>query len=152
MPSKPISSTVCAICANAPAIGKAIIHISGLLLFMRNQPLAHPCEFEARETPLLVRKMGGDLHCLKRLSRQSAFFECRAGTQAHFARDYFLPAMWTSERRLDRVAAVAMDQFDRRAGRPRHPAIAPRVQHDDQRKKIDTLFGQAILEAARMFL
>src|SRR5271155_141054 len=106
MPSKPISSTICAICAKAPGIGKAIIHISGLLLFMGNQPLARPYEFDARE--LLFRKMRGNLHCLKRPARQSAIFECWTGTQAHFAWDYFLSAMRASERRLYCTTAVAM--------------------------------------------
>src|SRR5260370_3465536 len=100
----------------------------------------------------VFRKMGGDPHRVKRLARQSAIFQCRARAQAHLARHYFFLATRTSERRFYRMAAIPMDQLNRRAGTTSHPAVAPRVQHDDQRKQIDTLLGQSILKPARTFL
>src|ERR1039458_1388739 len=102
--------------------------------------------------PLALRKLGGNLHCLKPLSRQSPVFECRAGAQAHFVRHHLFLATWTSERRLYRTAAVPMDQLDRRPGGTSHPAVAPCVEHDDQRKEIDALLGQSILKPARTYL
>jgi hypothetical protein len=99
----------------------------------------------------MFREMGGNLHCLKRLSWQSSVFECWAGPQADFAWHHPFPATWTSEIRLYRLATVPMDQLNRRAGGTSHPAVAPGVQHDDQGKQINALLGQSILKPARPF-
>src|SRR5208282_5850888 len=65
--------------------------------------------------------------------------------------DFFL-ARRTGKRWHYVIAAVSMDQLDRRSIRSRHPSIAPSEQRNHHRIEVDALFRQAIFEAPRAIL
>src|SRR5215813_10344962 len=86
------------------------------------------------------------------LERLPAVTRCRAGPRRDVARGDVSAAVRAGGNGYHAVAAVAVDELDRRPDLVGHPAITPTEQRDDHRVQIAAFFGQLVLEARRPLL